>query len=74
MRKNTTYEIVDLLHVGRAARVHGDRIAAVVSSWLSELGADSPMTEDLARAVRAHDWPKAHAIGECLSVDVMVAA
>ena len=74
MSTKSTYEIIDRLHVGRAARVPGDRIASVVSSWLAELGADSPLTEELARAVRAHDWPTAHAIGDCLSVDVMVAA
>ena len=28
----------------------------------------------LQRQQRAHDWPTAHAIGDCLSVDVMVAA
>jgi hypothetical protein len=37
-----TYELVDRLHVGRAVRVPGDRIASVVSTWLAELGADSP--------------------------------
>ena len=44
MSTKTTYEIIDRLHAGRAARVPGDRIASVVSSWLAELGADSPLT------------------------------
>jgi hypothetical protein len=54
--------------------VPGDRIAATVSAWLAELGVDSPMTEDLARAGRAGDWPAVHAISDWLSVDVLVAA
>lgn len=74
MSKKTTFEIVDLLHVGRAVRVPGDRIASVVSSWLAELGADSPLADELARAVNSRDWPRAHALGDCLSVDVMIAA
>jgi hypothetical protein len=72
--KNTTYEIVDRLHVGRAARVSGDRIALVVSTWLAELGVDSPLAEDLARAARSGNWPAVHALGDCLSIEVMVAA
>jgi hypothetical protein len=72
--KKTTYEIVDRLHVGRAVRVPGDRIASVVSTWLAELGVDSPLAEDLGRAARAGNWPAVHAIGDSLSVEVMVAA
>jgi len=30
MSTKSTYEIIDRLHVGRAARVPGDRIASVV--------------------------------------------
>jgi len=51
---------------------HG--IAATVSDWLAELGANSPLVEDLARAVGSADWPTAYAIGEHLAVDVSVAA
>jgi hypothetical protein len=69
-----TYELVDRLHAGRAVCVPGDRIASVVSTWLAELGADSPLAEQLARAARTGDWPAVHALGDCLSVDVMVAA
>jgi hypothetical protein len=48
----------------------GDEIAAAVSAWLAELGAHSPLVEDLARAARAGDWAVAHALGEHLSVRV----
>jgi hypothetical protein len=72
--KKTTYELVDRLHVGRSARVSGDGIASVVSTWLAELGVDSPLAEELARAARANNWPAVHAIGDRLSLDVMVAA
>jgi hypothetical protein len=44
------------------------------SAWLAELGADSPLVEDLARAVRTGDWPAARAIGEYVSIDVTTAA
>ena len=43
-------------------------------AWLAELGASSPLVEDLFRTVRASNWTAAHAIAECLSVDVTVAA
>ncbi len=74
MSKHLTYELVDRLHAGRAVRVPGDRIASVVSTWLAELGADSPLAEELARAARSGNWPAVHALGDCLSVEVLVAA
>lgn len=74
MNTPTSYCIVDRLHARSAARVPANRIAATVSSWLAELGVESPMAEDLARAARAGNWPAVHAIGDCLSVDIMVAA
>jgi hypothetical protein len=54
--------------------VPGNEIAATVSAWLAELGAHSPLVEDLARAAHAGDWHTTHVIGEYLSVDVTVAA
>jgi hypothetical protein len=72
--KKTTYEIVDRLHARRAVRVPADRIASTISAWLAELGADSPLAEALASAALTGDWPAVHAIGEALSVDVVVAA
>ena len=68
------YQIADRLHEGRTVRVAGDHIVATVSAWLAELDTQSPMVEDLARAVCAHDWPAVYVIGERLSVDVAVAA
>jgi hypothetical protein len=54
--------------------VSGNEIAATVSAWLAEFGANSPLVEDLARAVRSGDWSAVHAIGEYLAVDVTTAA
>ena len=73
-RKSSLYLIADRLHTGRTVRVSSDDIAATVSGWLAELGADSPLVDDLARAVRAGDWTTAHALEDRLSVDVTVAA
>jgi hypothetical protein len=70
----TTYQLTDRLHAGRTVRVSADGIFSAVSAWLSELGAYSPLVEDLARTVRSGDWSAAHAIADCLSVDVTVAA
>jgi hypothetical protein len=70
----TIYRVTDCLHQGRTVQVPCDELATTVSAWLAELGADSPLVEDLARAVRAGDWPAVYALGESLSVDVAVAA
>ncbi len=70
----TTYQLTDCLHEGRTVRVSADGIAHAVSCWLAELGAYSPLVEDLARTVRAGDWTAAYAIADLLSVDVTVAA
>jgi hypothetical protein len=69
-----SYRLTDRLHDGRTARVSVDRIASTVTAWLAELGASSPMADDLARAVRCGDWPAAHALAEHLSIEVAVAA
>jgi hypothetical protein len=61
-------------HPGRTARVPTGEIATTVSPWLAQIGAHSPLVDDLARAARLGDWPAAYAIGECLSVDVAIAA
>jgi hypothetical protein len=66
------YQIAYRLHEQRTVRVAGDAIAPTVSAWLAEFGVQSPMAEDLARAVRGGDWPAVYAIGEHLSVDVTV--
>jgi hypothetical protein len=73
-RTRPIYRVTHCLREGRAVDVPGHEIAATVAAWLAELGADSPLVEDLARAIHAGDWPAAHAIGEYLSVDVTVAA
>ena len=69
----TLYYVTDRLHSGRTVRVPGSEIAPTVSSWLAELGAHSPLVEDLARAACGGDWATACAVGEQLSVDVTVA-
>lgn len=69
-----TYQLTDRLHGGRTVRVSGDGIITTVSAWLAELGAQSPLVEDLARTVRDGQWAAVYAIADCLSVDVTVAA
>jgi hypothetical protein len=68
------YRVTQCLRDGRTVEVPAHAIAATVSAWLAELGAASPLVDDLARAVRVGDWPAARALGEYLSVDVSVAA
>jgi len=70
----TTYQLTDCLHHGRTVYVSADGIAYAESAWLAELGAHSPLVEDLARTVRDGDWTAAYAIADLLSVDVAVAA
>ena len=74
LRVETTYYVTDRLHDEHTVQVPGHEIAPIVSAWLAELGAHSPLVEDLARAARAGDWAAAHAVGDQLSVDVTVAA
>src|ERR1035441_4348841 len=49
------YQIADRLHEQRTVRVAVDAIAPTVSAWFAELGVQTPMVEDLARAVRSGD-------------------
>ena len=70
----STFQLTDRLHDGRTARVTAECIASTVSGWLAELGAGSPLVEDLERAVRSGDWVAAHAIADRLSIDVDIAA
>lgn len=69
----TIYQLTDRLH-DRTVRVQADHIAPTVASWLAELGACSPLVEELSRAVRDGDWPATHGIADYLSVEVQVAA
>jgi hypothetical protein len=73
-RTRPIYRVTHCLREGRTVVVPGHEIATTVAGWLAELGADSPLVEQLARAVHSGDWPAAHAIGEYLSVNVTVAA
>ncbi|MDR3662190.1 MAG: hypothetical protein P4L86_17725 [Mycobacterium sp.] len=63
------YQVTNRL-CARSVQVTADEIAATVSAWLAELGTDSPLVDDLVRAVEAGNWPAAHAISEHLSVRV----
>ena len=74
LSKTTMYYVSDRLHDGRAVQVPGHQIASIVSAWLAELGADSPLVEDLARAARVGHWASACTVGNQLSVAVSVAA
>jgi len=70
---NPIYRVTQCLHDGLTVEVPGHAIATTVSAWLAELGADSPLADDLEKAVHAGNWSAARAIGEYLSVDVTVA-
>ncbi|OBH92429.1 hypothetical protein [Mycobacterium sp. E2733] len=70
----TMYRVTDRLHGGRTVRVPGHEIAPIVAAWLSELGAHSPLVDELARAACLGDWSAAYAIGDQLSIDVAIAA
>jgi hypothetical protein len=71
---NPIYRVTQCLRDGRSVEIPAHQIAPTVSAWLAEVGANSPLVDDLARAVRTGDWPAAHAIGEYLAVDVTMAA
>jgi hypothetical protein len=68
------YQLTDRLHAGRTIQVPADGIVTAVSAWLAELGTSSHLVEDLAVTVRDGDWSAVHAIADCLSIDVAVAA
>ena len=68
------YCVTDRLHGGRTALVPGCQLAPTVSAWLAELGAHSPLVDDLARAACVGDWAAAHVVADQLSVDVTLAA
>lgn len=68
------YWVTDRLHDGRTVQVPGNQIASIVSTWLAELDAFSPLVEDLANAACVGDWVAARAVGDQLSVDVTVVA
>ncbi|CQD20079.1 Putative uncharacterized protein/MT2703 [Mycobacterium europaeum] len=70
----TMFRVTDRLHGGRTVRVPGHEIAPIVSAWLAELGAHSPLVDELARAACLGDWSMAYAIGDQLSVDVAISA
>jgi hypothetical protein len=73
-RTAAMYQLTDRLHRGHTVDVSADDIVATLSVWLAELGAESPLVGDLAQALRAADWPKAHALSDYLSIDVAVTA
>lgn len=68
------YHLTDPLRDGRIARLPANEITTTGSGWLSELGVQSPLADDLACAVRIGDWPAAYAMGAHLSIEVIVAA
>lgn len=64
------FRVSDRLHEERSVTVAAHEIAATVAGWPAELGAHSPLVDQLASAVHKGDWVTAHAIAEHLSVDV----
>jgi LmbE family N-acetylglucosaminyl deacetylase len=73
-RPTTVYLLSDRLHEGHTAHVGTHEIATTVAAWLAELGARSPLVDDLAHAVRTGDWASVRRLGDYLSVEVSVAA
>ncbi len=73
-RVEMTFYVTDRLHDGRTVAVPGPEIVTVVSTWLAELGVQSPLVEDLARAACGGDWATACVVGDQLSVGVTAAA
>jgi hypothetical protein len=67
------YRVTRRLGPGLTVEIPADAIATTVTAWLAELGADSPLADDLEKAVHAGDWPTARTLGEYLSVDITVA-
>jgi hypothetical protein len=67
------YRVTRRLGDGLTVEVPADAIARTVSAWLAELGAYSPLVNDLERAVHAGNWSAARTIGEYLAVDVTMA-
>jgi hypothetical protein len=57
----------------RITYIPASELAATVTEWLAELGACSPLVEDLAQEVDANNWPATHSISECLGIEVTIA-
>lgn len=70
----TTYLVTDRLHDDRVVYVGAEDIVSTVSSWLQELGVRSALVDELGGHVARGDWAAAHAIADCLSIDVTVAS
>lgn len=70
----TMYRVTDRLHREHTVHCPGNQIAPIVAAWLAELGARSPLVDDLARAACVGDWAAAYAVGEQLSIDVTLVA
>ena len=68
------YLLTDRLHEGRKVQVLADQLSRTIAAWLAEFGVNSPLVDELAKAVCAGDWPTAHAVADRLSVDVAVVA
>ena len=67
------YAVRHCVHGSRTIYIPASELAATVTEWLAEVGACSPLIEDLAQEVEANNWPAAHSISECLGIEVTVA-
>ena len=67
------YRVTQRLRGGLTVDVPAHAIATTISGWLAELGADSPLVNDLERAVRTGNWSRARVIADYLSVELSVA-
>jgi hypothetical protein len=67
------YAVRHRVHDSRTIYIPASELAATVTEWLADLGACSPLVEDLALEVGANNWPAAHSISECLGIEVTIA-
>jgi hypothetical protein len=61
------------VHASRTIYIPASELAATVAEWLAEVGACSPLVEDLAQEVDANNWPAAQSISERLGIEVTIA-
>jgi hypothetical protein len=67
------YAVRHRVHGSRTIYIPASELAATVTEWLAELGACSPLVDDLAQEVGANNWPAAHSISESLGIEVTIA-
>jgi hypothetical protein len=67
------YAVRHRVDESRITYISAGELAATVTEWLAEVGACSPLVDDLAQELDANNWPAAHSISECLGIEVTIA-